>query len=244
MDTEHQTHESLAGRPAGRRCVQCGTVAEVSWGFCGTCGASLPQPASATSETGIGAAFEDPGVVSGSAGTVVLVDPAPPVPVPAERPRGGRRSRLALTLYALAAVLLLALIAVAGYVYQQTRNDLANTRAELAATQAELDTTVATLSETERSLADSRDELADTAGQLQQTRSRLRTAQRELAGLEGSLENAQDRLDLQANQIETLKSCLDGVTNAMGYAAYSNYGAAIASLEAVEVSCNRAYDLF
>lgn len=30
----------------------------------------------------------------------------------------------------------------------------------------------------------------------------------------------------------------------MSYAAYFDYGAAIASLEAVEVSCIRAYELF
>jgi uncharacterized protein HemX len=179
--------------------------------------------------------------------TIVLTEPVlPPVPAhpPAETPRRRRRPLLTWSLYGLAAVLILALVAVAGYTHQQTRNDLASTRADLATTQDELDATSTTLTETEGFLAENRSELAETNLQLQQTRSRLRAARGELSGLEGSLDNAQDRLDLQANQIETLKSCLDGVTTAMSYAAYSDYGAAIGALDAVEVSCNRAYELF
>lgn len=223
------------------RCTHCGAQAEPSWGFCGTCGKPLDTSAPSAEEPPNRAVDGD----QDGWGTVVLANPAHaavPVNVSAPPPQRRRRSPAAITLYTLGAVALLSLIAGASYAHQQTRNDLDNTRAELATTQDKLDTTSTTLVETEDSLADSRSELADTTDQLQQAQNRLRAARRQLSGLQGSLDNAQDRLDLQANQIETLKSCLDGVTSAMSYAAYSNYDAAIAALDAVEVSCNRAYE--
>jgi len=72
---------------------------------------------------------------------------------------------------------------------------------------------------------------------------RLQSAQKELAGVRGSLNEANTKVNLQASQIETLKSCLNGVSAALHYAAYSDYDAAIAALEAVEVSCDKAYKM-
>lgn len=155
-----------------------------------------------------------------------------------------RPSRSTWVLTSLAGALVVALAAGAGFVYQQMRTDLEDTRTQLASTRDQLQGTRSSLAETEQSLADSRTELAAANGQLDSTQARLRTARRQLSGLQGSLSSAQDRLDLQANQIETLKTCLDGVTSAMSYAAYDDYGAAIAALDAVEVSCNRAFELF
>lgn len=246
-DIDHDVTGAPADPTADVRCTHCGAEAEMSWGFCGGCGHRLDTTSPSAAEPPSHRGGEDHDA-DGTA-TVVLADllPAPvPAPVhnPAEEPRRRRRSPLAVTLYSLGAGVLLAAVAGAGYAYQQTANDLETTRAELASTRDELDTTNSTLAETEHSLADSRSELADTSDQLQQAQTRLRSARRDLSGVQGSLDNAQDRLDLQANQIETLKSCLDGVTSAMSYAAYSDYGAAIAALDAVEVSCNRAYELF
>lgn len=246
-DTEQEVSTAPATSAARRWCVQCGAEAETSWGYCGSCGGRLDRGHPVQDTDCAPVLGQDP-TDNAAAGTVVLAEPlARPVPALAHgpaTPRRRRRSPLAITTYSLVAVLVLGLAGLAGYEYQQTSNELDATHAELVATKQQLDTTSATLVETEESLEESQSELSETTDQLQDTEARLRTARRELSGLEGSLENAQDRLDLQANQIETLKICLEGVTNAMGYAAYSDYGAAIASLEAVEVSCQRAYELF
>lgn len=244
---DHDVTGAPADPTTDVRCTHCGAEAEPSWEFCGSCGHRLDTAAPQAPEPPSHWGDEDQDT-DGSE-TVVLADLLPasvpaPLQAPAEEPRRRRRSPLAVTLYSLGAVVLLAAVTGASYAYQQTVNDLETTRAELGSTRDELDTTNSTLAETEDSLTDSRSELADTSNQLQQAQTRLRSARRNLSGLQGSLNNAQDRLDLQANQIETLKSCLDGVTTAMSYAAYSNYGAAIAALDAVEVSCNRAYELF
>lgn len=236
------------GGPATTRCARCGAEAGVAWAFCGACGKPLdsqivrhPAPEYEAREAA-GLTIMDTAALPSS--TALAATPLTSAPGSGEALPRHRRSPFKVALYSLAVVLLLALVAGAGYVYQQTANDLENTRVELADSQDELETTSATLSETESSLADSQQDLSDLTGVLRSTKSRLQAANQELAGIRGSLDSAQDRLDLQANQIETLKTCLDGVTNAMGYAAYDNYGAAIASLEAVEVSCNRAFGLF
>lgn len=252
MNNDSHTEVAGTAEPDGdtatTRCVHCDAEADASWAFCGTCGkpldAQIMSDATPLPETreAAGLSIMDPAAPPTSTAPAATNVLSPPNA--GKKPPPHRRSPLKITLYSLALVLLLALIASAGYVYQQTVNDLENTRAELATTQDQLETTSATLSDTEQSLADSQQDLSNLAGVLQKTKSRLQSANQELSGLRGSLDSAEDRLDLQANQIETLKTCLDGVTNAMAYAAYDNYGAAIASLDAVEVSCNRAYELF
>jgi hypothetical protein len=48
---------------------------------------------------------------------------------------------------------------------------------------------------------------------------------------------------IQAGQIETLKSCLSGVSIALSDLASGDYSGTIAALEAVQVSCHSAYAL-
>jgi hypothetical protein len=65
-----------------------------------------------------------------------------------------------------------------------------------------------------------------------------------LKGLQTSLNDVQTQVSLQAGQIDVLKTCLDGVSNALSYAAYGQYSAAINSLNAVNSECETAYALF
>lgn len=50
-------------------------------------------------------------------------------------------------------------------------------------------------------------------------------------------------LTIKSGQIETLKSCLNGVSIALTDLAYSDYAGAISALNAVKVSCHSAYAL-
>lgn len=119
----------------------------------------------------------------------------------------------------------------------RARLDLAGSRSELERTSDQLGTTWAELDTTKEALASSTSER-------DAVRSELDATLAELAGLRGSLGDAQDRLNLQAGQIETLKSCLNGVSEALGHAAYDDYRSAVAALDAVEVSCDRASEMF
>lgn len=240
---EHGLTDGVQAHAASMRfCTHCGAEAEASWAFCGDCGMPLNHLAAAADyATPVRTEGENRETEDWTA--LVLADPTQDVEPLNGSARPPRQRPALVALYMIGAFAVLALIAGAGYQYLQVRDDLEQTRTELTATERQLDTTRSTLADTQESLASSNDELDKITGELQQTTNRLRAARRELSGLEGSLNNAQNRLDLQANQIETLRTCLDGVTSALSYVAYSNYSAAIAALDAVEISCNRAYDL-
>lgn len=119
----------------------------------------------------------------------------------------------------------------------RTRNDLVGARSEIERTSDQLSITRGELDTTKKTLA-------STTSERDAVRSELDAKLAELAGLRGSLGDAQNRLNLQAGQIETLKSCLNGVSEALGYAAYEDYRSAVAALDAVEVSCDRASKMF
>lgn len=249
-----QTSNETAKTPPAARsevwCVHCGAEAEPSWTFCGGCGQPIhpdargPAPEDTTANT-ISIFVEPVPVVAGAPES--LASPAEPSRnehhAQAKR-RPGKRSPLRVLAYSLAGLLLLGLAGTAGYIQQQTQGELDATRKTLTETRNQLQDTNGKFTETHGELSTTQAELSSAVDDLQVTKSRLADKLRELSGLRGSLDGAQERLDLQANQIGTLQSCLNGVTDAMSYAAYSDYGAAIAALEAVEVSCNKAYQLF
>lgn len=143
------------------------------------------------------------------------------------------------------------LAGAAGYVQHQTQSALDVAQGELT-----------TVSE---ALADAKDEIAQAEERLNRRKAKLVMAQAELdektrrlravnqslaaaqvrqSGLESTLDDAFSQLDLQASQIETLKTCLDGVSNAFVYAWKFEDDEALASLLAVEVSCNHSFELF
>lgn len=120
--------------------------------------------------------------------------------------------------------------------YVDTRRDLTQTRSTLTSTRQQLTDVTTKLSASEASLAKARTDLRSQIAKLQ-------ASQRELAGVRGTLGEAESRIDLQAGQIETLKSCLTGVSSALYYAGQYDGSAAVAALEAVEVSCDKAYSM-
>lgn len=146
--------------------------------------------------------------------------------------RSGQRRRWALRAGAVVAVMMVVVAAA---------SDL-GVRRDLDRTSNVLDTTNAALGTTSKELAETKAELADTEAMLASTTTDrdARRAERyaqacELSGVKGSLSDAQSRTNLLAGQIETLKSCLNGVSNALGYAADDYFSAAVAALDAVSV---------
>lgn len=65
----------------------------------------------------------------------------------------------------------------------------------------------------------------------------------EIAGIQTSLGRARSRVELQAGQIDTLKTCLNGVSRALGYVIYENIPAAIGELDGVRFICQKAQRL-
>lgn len=125
-----------------------------------------------------------------------------------------------------------------------TRSRLDATRRRLHATDVRLTRTRADLDGTRRELASVRTELGTRTRERDDLRARLDATSAELAGVRGSLSEAQSRLNLQAGQIATLKSCLSGVAQALVYVADGYYGLAASALEAVRVACQEASALF
>lgn len=126
----------------------------------------------------------------------------------------------------------------------RTRSRLDTTRERLHTTELRLTRTRADLDGTRRELASTRTELDARTRERDDLRARLDATNAELAGVRGSLSEAQSRLNLQAGQIATLKSCLSGVAQALIYVADGYYGLAASALEAVRVACEQASELF
>jgi hypothetical protein len=229
QDTQANQRADTAPLSLHHWCVQCGAQADAAWEFCGACGHRMEN------RTG---PVPFPTQLEPQEPTAMVI-----VTLTSEEPIAPSRPRVRGVLFGMLLIVLVAGAAIASYLYKVTSDDLDSTRAELASTQESLETTKANLATSQRSLDDTKAGLVATTGDLQDSEQKLRAARQQLKGLHGSLENAQDRLDLQANQIETLKTCLNGVSSALSYVAYSDYSAAIAALNAVEVSCNRAYDM-
>lgn len=119
-----------------------------------------------------------------------------------------------------------------------------DTRSRLSATEDTLATTEATLQDTEDTLSETRATLATRTKERDSFKARYNDTLRELKGMKRSLTNARNRIELQAGQIDILKTCLNGVAEALVYVAYGDYYSASAALDAVSVSCNRAADYF
>lgn len=127
---------------------------------------------------------------------------------------------------------------------QGVRSRLGDTRSTLRSVQASLADTTTNLDATTAKLATSDAALAATTTERNTLKGELDAKAAELGGVKGTLTDAQSRIDLQAGQIETLKSCLNGVSNALSYAADDDFISALAALRAVEVSCDRASEMF
>lgn len=237
-------------------CPVCAAPAAPGWVFCGACGAALPAtsggagaapdaevvPLHASAATGPTTRAEpDPGTGEAVREGLLPAAVAPPGATPA--PAVTRRWRRHLR--PIAVGLLVAVLAAVGIATDVgVRNRLDETRDRLARTAKSLDETTAALKESRAELATTKSTLSSTIAERDRLKADLDARVAELAGVRGTLNEAQNRLNLQAGQIETLKSCLNGVVQALGYAAYEDYYSALASLRAVEVSCQNAQALF
>ncbi len=165
---------------------------------------------------------------------------APPTPRVTQALR--RRRPRWLVPVAAAAALIVVGVAVANDLGVRSRLD--DTRSTLRSVQASLAATTTNLESTTAKLATSDASLAATTTERNALKVDLDAKAAELGGVKGTLSDAKSRIDLQAGQIETLKSCLNGVSNALSYAADDDFVSALAALRAVEVSCDRAAEMF
>lgn len=161
------------------------------------------------------------------------------VPLPARLTDGRRR----WTMRAGAGLAALALVALV-VSDLGVRNQLDHTNGVVSASAATLRTTQGDLASTKAELVDTKTQLAATTTERDALRTERDAQSSELSGVKGSLSDAQSRTNLLAGQIETLKSCLNGVSSSLSYFADEYYTSALAALEAVSVSCDKAGDLF
>ena len=225
-------HDETLTSPADQ-CPSCGRPLESGWTFCGRCGGAL---AVAVPDGAAGRVVEETHAPSAADMTGEMAGDLDGDDAGATSSRGPLR-RAVLPLVAAALAVGIAVVAAVGWAkFQSTSEELSVTRSTLRVASAELVETSDALDDTRRILTSTEDDLEISEGDLERVRSELRRT-------EGSLSSAQSRMDLQANQIATLRTCLDGVSNALSYAAYSQYGQAVAELNAVEVACDKAYDV-
>ena len=254
-------------------CPNCASSVDETWRFCRSCGNAVatdlltatedpvwepPAAVPASPEVRdaelidaqLAAVSFDEGVTAplstAHAADVGEADITPtPTPTPVSTSRVRRWAKPAAL--SLAVILL---VSGALFIHLGTRDDLSRTKKELASTQTDLSETKASLADSEDKVADltkdlaaKQSELTAKLAELESARGTIAAKDQELAGVRGSLSNVERRVELQAGQIETLKSCLNGVTLALIHAANFDYRSAVAALEAVEVSCQRANEL-
>lgn len=138
-----------------------------------------------------------------------------------------------------AVVVLLALVGAASYFYLE----LQDTEERLSATEANLEDTATTLGATEEELSTTEESLEERTLERDRLDTRVRDLKNDIQGVRGSLDLAQTDLELQAGQISSLKTCLNGVSIAFEHVLVENYPAAAAALESVEAPCNEAFGL-
>lgn len=217
---------------AGSRCSQCSAELPSGASFCGVCGGAassrelLPEPISTEGHDALPPLLGE-----------TLTEPLRPEPprATAHRWRGLRRGVLVLTALALAAGL-----TVLGVNDLQTHHRLHHTQLDLAATQSSLWLVRNDLSDVRSKLINSQTQLGVTLTSLRASEKKLAADEQELQGLRNSLSDAKGRVTVQSGQIETLKSCLNGVSIALVDAANLDYASALAALDAVQVSCDAA----
>ena len=159
------------------------------------------------------------------------VDPSSSVDI---EPRRRRRKQVAASAAVVLLVLGLGAAGGTGWVKLEHREE------QLAATRGTLDTTQAQLAFANDTLDTAREQLETTEGDLNDSEDQVQELQSNLEEAEGSLNHAQDRLDLQAGQIDTLQSCLSGVTRALSDLAAGYVALALSDLQAVESDCTEA----
>jgi hypothetical protein len=202
-------------KPA-RPCPNCARPADPNWTFCEYCAHDL-RFSSASARR--------------------------PPPPPQQHPLTGRldnyrrRPSRRTLLIGVGATIVVALIAASVTFQMHTRNSLHRSEAQLASTQRQLANRSARLVTTQALLTEANTELTSQTA-------KLKESEDDLDGVRGTLADAKSKMNLQASQIKTLKTCLGGVSDALNYVASDDYDSALAALDAVQGSCHTAYALF
>jgi septal ring factor EnvC (AmiA/AmiB activator) len=117
-----------------------------------------------------------------------------------------------------------------------TQTQLASARSDLAKVQASLQAANSKV----RTLTKARDNLISS---LHQTKAKLAKALSNLRGAKNNLSQAKNQIALQGGQIQTLKTCLGGVSVALNDVLNFNYNGAANALVSVESACQSAFQL-
>jgi hypothetical protein len=216
-------------------CDTCRSPITVDSKFCGTCGNAIAAPV-AEASAGPPALVLAPERIDPVAPEGRTGSDGPTATAPAPVTRRLTRDRV------LAGALALAVVAAGVVTYDDVRHrgTLDRTRRQLAATRSELASTVARLDSTAATLDSTQIDLTSTRADLSASNKTLSTLRGQLSGVRNTLSDAKGKLNVQASQIVTLKSCLNGVTIALGDVAYGDYSGAVSALDAVRVSCQAA----
>jgi hypothetical protein len=225
-------------------CPSCGAEVERSWKHCRTCGASLRSDEEATGT-------ESRSVIALASNADLTAEAVGPPPetegseaaVPEPPPSRERK-----VFVVGAVVVAVALLSTGVWYHLDVRTgltrSLATTRSRLTSTSARLARSDADLATTRADLVKrtaERDAARSSAAQLQKVKQAL---QNRIKGLRGSLQNSRQQVELQAGQIEVLKTCLGGVSVALTDVLQEDYLGAADALTAVQDQCNSAFALF
>lgn len=218
-------------------CSACGRPIELGWTFCGSCGLPIGQTQSGVDTEPVGPSVEapaDPSLASTAPGAFSDASAS------AISKKGRRTPRLRTVLLSLAALALVSGTALAGYRLNET---IDRTEADLASTTDELSATSEQLSQTEGTLRATETKLGTTERERDELNAENQDLRLDLRGVRGTLRTAETRVELQSGQIQTLKTCLNGVALALDAVLYLDYRGAAKALQAVETECNEAFAL-
>jgi len=118
--------------------------------------------------------------------------------------------------------------------------NLTRSQQNYSTSQSHLKATRATLTETTTQLTSVQRELKSTTSALATSKTALAAKEQALTGVQNNLNDAKSSLTIKSGQVETLKSCLTGVSIAFSDFANGDYSGTISALQAVKVSCDAA----
>ena len=228
-----------AHQPISASCHNCNATLDSAARFCAECGAEAADPA---------AFSPDPPTQQQTLRLMLAEQESPdlqqplgstskPVETPSALPAGSpNTNRKGLIVTTIAAVSVLAVVAVLALNDYGTHQSLARSMQAYSTSQSQLKNTRTTLQDTVSQLTGVKSNLTSTQSALTTSKAALVSMQQNLTGVQNNLNDAKSSLTIKSGQVETLKSCLNGVMIALGDYANADYAGTIAALDAVQVS--------
>lgn len=235
-------------------CQSCGATQVPETRFCAECGAATANRGAVLADGPTQNLAEEHRTMMltqepGQGIRLTLPSTLEPVEMAAGVPEDApHRSRRSLIVKGLAGVLVLAAVALLALNDFGTHQQLAQSRGAFSTSQTDLRATQVKLTDTGTELTAVQGKLASTDATLTTTKKTLATTKQtlaakvqDLAGVRNSLTDVRSSLTIKSGQIETLKSCLNGVSIALRDLANGDYAGTISALNAVQVSCDSAF---